>query len=223
MGLPAGASLAFFIASSNFFARMSSLLVSWNQESANLSSRWRFCSARIFWASLRSTFGPAFTGASCESTAPKTGSTVSFAWQHGQVTCRFSLFCFAITVFYANSNSVRIRRLEVGLAEQIGLHATSVVWMNAEIAEISIAQLSQNRDRARIPTGPGEWRVSVHILGIDHGASIEQELDSLLITEGCGAVERRLAFCSAIAHEVAGFHTWLGRRIRICTVGEQYR
>src|SRR5882762_9510830 len=101
MGLPAGASLAFFMASSNFFARMSSLLVSWNQESANLSSRWRFCSARIFWASVRSTFGPALTGVSCESTAPKTGSTVSFVWQHGHVTCRFSLFCFAIAVFYA--------------------------------------------------------------------------------------------------------------------------
>src|SRR6266853_2986087 len=101
MGFPAGASLAFFIASSNFFARMSSLLVSWNQESANLSSRWRFCSARIFWASLKSTFGPAFTGASCESTAPKTGSTVSFAWQHGQVTWRFSLERFPIAVLYS--------------------------------------------------------------------------------------------------------------------------
>src|SRR5260370_34840790 len=90
MGMPAGASLAFFIASSNFFARMSSLLVSWNQESANLSSRWRFCSARIFWASVRSTLGPALTGTSYESTAPKTGSTVNFAWQHGHVTWRFS-------------------------------------------------------------------------------------------------------------------------------------
>src|ERR1700687_3286815 len=101
MGLPAGASLAFFIASSNFFARMSSLVVSWNQESANLSSRWRFCSARIFWASVRSTFGPALTGVSCESTAPKTGSTVSVVWQHVHVTCRVSLFCFAVHVFYA--------------------------------------------------------------------------------------------------------------------------
>src|SRR5436853_6635070 len=101
MGLLAGVSLAFFIASSNFFARMSSLFVSWNQESANLSSRWRFCSARIFWASVRSTFGPAFTGSSCESTAPKTGSTVSLAWQHGHVTWRFSLSCFAMAVFYA--------------------------------------------------------------------------------------------------------------------------
>jgi hypothetical protein len=41
------------------------------------------------------------TGASCESTAPKTGSTVNFAWQHGHVTYRFSLFCFPMAVFYA--------------------------------------------------------------------------------------------------------------------------
>src|SRR6202158_3435662 len=101
MGLPAGASLALFIGSSHSFSRMSFMLVSWIQESANLSSRWRFCSARIFWASVRSTFGPALTGVSCESTAPKTGSTVSFVWQHGHVTCRFSLFCFAIAIFYA--------------------------------------------------------------------------------------------------------------------------
>src|SRR5713226_6342159 len=104
MGLPAGASLAFFMASSNFFARMSSLLVSWNQESANLSSRCRFCSARIFCASVRSTFGPALGGASCESTAPKTGSTTSLAWQHGQVTCRFSPSFNPMPVLYASTH-----------------------------------------------------------------------------------------------------------------------
>src|SRR4029077_19310197 len=97
----AGASLAFFMASSNFFARMSSLFDSWNHESANLSSRWRFCSARIFWASVRSTFGPALTGTSCESTAPNTGSTTSFAWQHGHVTLRFSPLRFPMDLFYA--------------------------------------------------------------------------------------------------------------------------
>ncbi len=48
MGFVAGVSLAFFIASSNFFARMSSLLDSWNQESANLSSRLRFSGIREF-------------------------------------------------------------------------------------------------------------------------------------------------------------------------------
>jgi hypothetical protein len=49
----------------------------------------------------RSTFGPGFTGASCESTAPNTASTTSFAWQHGHVTCRLSGSFFPISAFYA--------------------------------------------------------------------------------------------------------------------------
>src|ERR1700747_2926224 len=90
IGFPMGASLAFFICSSNFFARMSSLLVSWNQESANLSSRCCFCFSRMFAACVRSTSGPGFTCASCDNTAPNTGSITSLAWQHGHVTFRFS-------------------------------------------------------------------------------------------------------------------------------------
>src|SRR6516225_5613419 len=89
-GLPAGASLAFFMASSNFLARMSSLWVSWKKESANLSSRFRLCSSRMLEALLRSTSGPGFAGATCERTAPKIGSITSLAWQQGQVTFRFS-------------------------------------------------------------------------------------------------------------------------------------
>src|SRR5258708_33157708 len=101
MGFSTGASFAFFMASSNFLVRMSSLFDSWNQESWNLSSRWRFCSARMPAASVKSTFGPALGGASCESTAPSIGSTVSFAWQHGQVTWRFSPLRFPMGLFYA--------------------------------------------------------------------------------------------------------------------------
>src|ERR1700681_1142073 len=95
-GFPAGASLAFFMASSNFLARMSSLLYSWFQESRNLSSRLRCCSFKMPAASVRSTFGPVLGGGSWESTAPKTASTTSFVWQHGQVTFRFSTFCLAM-------------------------------------------------------------------------------------------------------------------------------
>src|ERR1700686_486583 len=96
IGFPAGASLAFFIASSNFLARMSSLLCSRFQESRNLSSRLRCCSFKMPAASVRSTFGPVLGGASWESTAPNTESTTSFEWQHGQVTFRLSTFCLAI-------------------------------------------------------------------------------------------------------------------------------
>src|SRR6185369_16566507 len=110
MGLPAGASLAFFMASSNFLARMSSLLDSWNQESRNLSSRWRFCSARMPAASVRSTLGPALGGASCESTTPRAASTVSLAWQQGHVTCSALGLFFAIGTFYAFSPKTARRR-----------------------------------------------------------------------------------------------------------------
>src|SRR5260370_2756254 len=63
MGFSTGASLAFFMASSNFLVRMSSLFVSWNHESANLSSRCRCCSLKMPAALLRSTSGP-FRGGS---------------------------------------------------------------------------------------------------------------------------------------------------------------
>src|SRR3984893_10749275 len=95
-GFPAGASLAFFMASSNFLARMSFLLCSKFQESRNLSSRLRCCSFKMPAASVRSTFGPVLGGASWQSTAPKTASTTSFEWQHGQVTFRLSTFCLAM-------------------------------------------------------------------------------------------------------------------------------
>src|ERR1700681_3022955 len=95
-GFPAGASLAFFMASSNFLARMSSLLCSRFQESRNLSSRLRCCSFKMPAASVRSTFGPVLGGGSCERTAPKTASTTSFEWQHGHVTFRLSTFCLAM-------------------------------------------------------------------------------------------------------------------------------
>src|SRR5271163_3529072 len=100
MGLPAGASLAFFMASSNFLARMSSLLDSWNQESRNLSSRWRFCSARMPAASDRSTLGPGLAGASWERTTPRPTSIVSFAWQQGHATSRAPSGFFGMGVFY---------------------------------------------------------------------------------------------------------------------------
>src|SRR5271165_4583732 len=50
---------------------------------------------------VRSTSGPGFTGASCESTAPKIGSITSLAWQHGQITFRFSPSLRPMAVFYS--------------------------------------------------------------------------------------------------------------------------
>src|SRR5580692_11027801 len=86
MGFSEGWSLAFLRASSNLRLRTSSFLLSASQESRNLSSRLRACSARMRAASLISTSGAALGGATCESTTESSGSTVSFDWQHGQVT-----------------------------------------------------------------------------------------------------------------------------------------
>src|SRR5229473_1299378 len=52
-------------------------------------------------ASVRSTLGLALGGASWDSTAPNTGSTTSFAWQHGHVTLRFSPLRFPMGTLYA--------------------------------------------------------------------------------------------------------------------------
>ena len=45
---------------------------------------------------------PGFTWASCDSTAPKIGSITSLAWQHGQVTFRFSPSFSPMRVLYAS-------------------------------------------------------------------------------------------------------------------------
>src|SRR5260370_19542233 len=96
-----GWSLAFLRASSNFRLRTSSFLLSASQESRNLSSRWRAWSARMRALSVMSRSGAVLGGASCESTTESCVSTVSFEWQHGQVTSIGGAAFFAIPVFYA--------------------------------------------------------------------------------------------------------------------------
>src|ERR1700722_4671115 len=98
------------MASSNFFARMSSLFDSWNHESANLSSRWRFCSARIPAASFKSIPGPAFGGASCEITTPSASSITSFALQQGQTDWIVPSGFLAIATVYAFFLTVEAER-----------------------------------------------------------------------------------------------------------------
>src|SRR6266436_6029978 len=54
-------------------------------------------------ACVKSTSGPGFTWAVCDSTAPNAGSTTSFAWQHGQVIFRFSPSFSPMAVLYASA------------------------------------------------------------------------------------------------------------------------
>src|SRR5260221_3602554 len=105
VGLTKGWSLAFLRASSNLRLRTSSFLLSASQESRNLSSRLRACSARMRAASLISTSGAALGGATCESTTESSGSTVSFDWQHGHVTSIGGTDFFAMPLFYAINES----------------------------------------------------------------------------------------------------------------------
>src|SRR5258708_20876004 len=104
IGFSEGWSLAFLRASSNLRLRTSSFLLSACQESRNLSSRLRACSARMRAASLISTSGAAFGGDTCESTTESSGSTVSFDWQHGQITSIGGVDFFAMPLFYARND-----------------------------------------------------------------------------------------------------------------------
>src|SRR5437879_1673958 len=74
-------------------------------------------------AFVKSTSGPGLTGAACESTLPKIGSTTSFAWQHGHVTFRFSPSFSPMAVFYANFIFTPAGALRMWLAEEICRHA----------------------------------------------------------------------------------------------------
>src|SRR5437879_3239913 len=105
IGFSEGWSLAFLRASSNLRLRTSSFLLSASQESRNLSSRLRAWSARMRAASLMSTSGAAFGGATCESTTESSGSTVSFDWQHGQVTSIGATDFFGMPLFYDRNGS----------------------------------------------------------------------------------------------------------------------
>jgi len=87
-----------------FAIETSSFLLSASQESRNLSSRLRACSARMRAASLyqrRARLLPAHM----REHDGKLRSTVSFDWQHGQVTSIGGADFFAMPLFYARKCS----------------------------------------------------------------------------------------------------------------------
>src|SRR2546421_3652142 len=101
-------------------------------------------------AFVRSTSGLGLTGAACESTLPKIGSTTSFAWQHGHVTFRFSPSFSPMAVFYANFILTPAGALRMWLAEEICHHA-AVVRSNAMR---TVTKFPQYRNWPGIPTRP---------------------------------------------------------------------
>src|SRR5262249_25666187 len=56
-------------------------------------------------ASVRSTLGPAFGGASCDKTTPNVASTDNFALQQGQVMLHVVLFFCPMPVLYSSRHT----------------------------------------------------------------------------------------------------------------------
>jgi hypothetical protein len=91
-------------------------------------------------------------------------------------------------------------------------------WVNGEIP---VAELPENGIRTQVPTSPCEWRIAIHVLGIDDCTRIQQELDGFFSAECGRAVKGRLGLRSAVAHESPGFNVGPRRAIRVRAVQEQ--
>src|ERR1039457_7393671 len=88
-------------------------------------------------------------------------------------------------------------------------------------AKIPITKLPENRHWTQMPTGPRERRISIHVLGVNRRASVQQKLDGLFVAESSRAVKWRLAFGAHVPHETAGLNGFLCYTIRIRAMGEQ--
>jgi hypothetical protein len=88
--------------------------------------------------------------------------------------------------------------------------------------KLSITDLSKNGPRTQVPTRPGECGISVHVFGIKPRTRIQKHLYGCFRAEGCRAVQGCFPFGPAITHEVIRCHRWLGRAIRIRTMGKEH-
>ena len=88
--------------------------------------------------------------------------------------------------------------------------------------KLPITEFSENGPGAQIPTGPGEWRISVHVFGVNPRTSIQKHLDGCFRAEGGCAVQGRFPLGSAIAHEVVRGYRWLGHAIGIRSIGQKH-
>ena len=71
-----------------------------------------------------------------------------------------------------------------------------------------------------MPAGPGQRRISVHVLGVDYSSRVQEKLDGFLVAIRRRAVEMSFGPGSAVTHERARFGGWLRRPIRIGPVGK---
>src|ERR687898_2340301 len=83
------------------------------------------------------------------------------------------------------------------LPKQLGFHeapAHAMVERRAAIrsnAVVTVAKLPQDRIGTRVPTGPAERRISVHVPGLHRGAHIKEKLDCDLAANSRCAMEGR--------------------------------
>src|ERR1700726_2493693 len=102
MGFSMGPSFAFLRFSANLRARTSSFVFSASTEARNFASTASFCWRSKRAVSSRSTDDGGLGGGTCESTTPRSRSSVNLARQHGHSVSKVSIGFFHIALFYPN-------------------------------------------------------------------------------------------------------------------------
>src|SRR5271156_8457 len=94
---------------------------------------------------------------------------------------------------------------------EVGVHACVIRTDPVTV----IAEFSENGCGPQMPTGPGEWRVPVHIFRVDNCTRVNQGLNGFFLSKRGGAVQWCFAFGADVSHEAAGFHAGLRSAIGI--------
>src|ERR1700726_5130711 len=102
MGFSMGPSFPFLRFSANLRARTSSFVFSASTEARNFASTASFCWRSKRAVSSRSTDDGGLGGGTCESTTPRSRSSVNLARQHGHSVSKVSIGLFDIALFFAH-------------------------------------------------------------------------------------------------------------------------
>src|SRR4051794_36054012 len=108
--------------------------------------------------------------------------------------------------------------LSMWLSEQVGGHRAPV----GANTKVTVTEQSENGIWTQVPTGPAQWRISIHIFRFNACSRIQQHLDGLRRAKGRSTVQWCLPFGSAIPHETARFRGWLGHAIGICAIAQEH-
>ena len=109
-------------------------------------------------------------------------------------------------------------QLNVWFTEQVRRHRAPI-WPNMKV---TVTEHSEDGIRTRIPTGPAEWGISVHVFRLNVCSRIQQHLDRFFSAKGRSTVQRCFTFCSAIAHEATRFNAWPGNTVGIRSIAQEH-